>query len=56
MIFRWICDVCKKEITSGKTRLKVVRLEPYEHSGDICLNCWKKIKEGKKGHTPIPKG
>lgn len=47
MIFRWKCDVCGKEIDSGKDRLKVVQLEPYNHDGDICKSCWRKINGEK---------
>lgn len=48
MIFRWICNSCKKEIKAGKDRLKIVRLEPYENVGDLCLNCWDKIDTQNK--------
>jgi len=51
MIFRWRCDSCGKEIESGKDRLKIIQLDPYLHDGDLCKECWNKIKKGKKEKT-----
>lgn len=43
MIFRWLCNKCGKEITTGKDRLKVCGFTPYEYTGDLCRSCWNKI-------------
>ncbi len=48
MIFRWKCNKCGKEIETGKTRLKVVQLNPYKHVGDLCKSCWEKIDQKEK--------
>ncbi len=51
MIFRWKCNGCGKEIEAGGDRLKVIQLVPYNHAGDLCKDCWKRIDKNANKNT-----